>query len=82
MEIQFADHFAAWVDFYAWVTKPEIWADIDRAGRDQIAKAERRRLGLHRSPLTDAGIKSLLTKHAPSRYRFEERVILIEKASA
>lgn len=82
MEKQFADYFAAWDDFFEWVKKHENWKGVDRFGRDQIAKAQKRRVGEYRSPLTEVGIKSLLTKHAPTRYLFEEHVILIDKGPA
>lgn len=81
----------AWEDFYQWAKLPENWKVISPAGRDQIAKAQRSyqywkgrgaesaesdpdrlpQLGPNR-------IESLLTKHAPDRYRFDLGVYLVE----
>lgn len=71
-------HLDAWANFFAWVHLPENWAKIDRAGRDRIKKAHRRYLYKHPSDLGYEGVKTILTKYAPDRYRFDERVILIE----
>lgn len=66
----------AWVDFFDWVRQSESWAGLSRAEKQYLYKAEKARrdggLGYDR-------IKRLLTTHAPDRYRFEERVIIIEE---
>lgn len=71
-------HLDAWANFYTWVNLPENWANVDRAGRDRIKKAHRRYLFKEPADLGYDGVKNLLTKYAHDRYRFEERVILIE----
>lgn len=69
--------FQAWEDFEKNILptlKGKIrWQEFNRvqqARRDYAAEK-----------LKEKRIRNLLTKYAPDRYRFEERVILIEKAS-
>lgn len=67
----------AWADFCRWIESRRGSGEIAAIPKDvqeaKYADAARRRYGLG-----DRRIKSLLTKHAPDRYRFEERIILIE----
>lgn len=66
---------AAWADFWRWVKARPEWKDIPRKEKQYMYRAKKDakdgRLGYER-------IKNILSKYAPARYRFEERVILIE----
>ena len=71
-------YLEAWDDFYTWARLPENWTNIKRPWRDKIIKAQRRHVTGKPSSLKCEGVKSIIMKCAPVRYRFEERVILIE----
>lgn len=70
------DYLEAWEDFYAWVNQPEQWANIDRPGRDRIAKAQKRHTDKTPTPLGFVGVMSLLNEYASERYRF---VVILDK---
>lgn len=70
------NHLEAWADFYEWVSQPEQWETVDRAGRDRIAKAQKRYTDKEPTPLGFIGVIRLLNKYAPDRYR---AVIIREK---
>lgn len=66
---------AAWADFWRWVkTRPE-WKDIPRKQKQYMYRAAKDcredKLGYER-------VKNILTQYAPDRYRFEERVVVVE----
>lgn len=69
-------HLEAWEHFYKWVRLPENWKDVDRKGQDRILKAQRRYLHKTPSGLGYEGVKTILTKYAPGRYDFLERVVI------
>lgn len=71
----------AFEDFLKWIKASGVWDTLSAkeknriitARRDNAGKRNARRIGYER-------LKSILTTHAPDRYLFQERVILIEKA--
>jgi len=65
----------AWADFWMWIKTQREWADIKRRPKQYLYKAAK---DYRENKLGQSRIKSLLTKYAKDRYRFEERVILIE----
>lgn len=66
---------AAWADFWQWIKTQPHWRDIPRTQKQYMYRASKDeregKLGYER-------IKNILTEYAPDRYRFDERVILIE----
>lgn len=68
----------AFADFLIWVKASGRWADLNKAHRNRIITARRDADGKRGLPLGVARIRSILNDYAPERYRFEERVILIE----
>ena len=70
---------SAWHDFYAWAKLQPFWGDLDKEERDRMYERNAAAKGQRRYPLRAETIKRILVKYAPNRYRFEDRVILIEK---
>lgn len=68
----------AWQDFYAWMKSRRDAGEFTRIPAD-VQEAKYAAAGERRYLLGEKRIKNLLSKYAPERYRFEERVILIEK---
>lgn len=68
----------AWHDFYAWAVKTGLLASLPEIERKRIYQRNASAKGQRKYPLSNEKIKQTLTKYAPDRYRFEERVILIE----
>lgn len=72
------DYLEAWTDFYRWILHPARWKNVDRAGRDRIAKAQQRYILGKPARLNYEGVKSLLEQYAHGRYEFKENIILYE----
>ena len=71
-------HMEAWKDFYKWMLSRQASGEISAMPKD-IQEAKYAASGERRYGLGDKRIKNLLTKYAPDRYRFEERVILVDQ---
>lgn len=68
----------AFADFLIWVKASGRWGSLSKAHRNRIITARRDAEGKRGLTLGVARIRSILNDYAPERYRFEERVILIE----
>lgn len=69
----------AWHDFYAWAMGQPFWAGLEPGERRRMYERNAAAKGQRKYPLRSETIKKILTTHASDRYRFEERVILLEK---
>lgn len=68
----------AFADFLKWVHESGTWGNLDTAERNRIITARRDAEGKRGIKLKDTRIRAILNDYAPDRYRFEERVILIQ----
>ena len=68
----------AFADFLTWVKASGRWTDLNKAQRNRIITARRDAAGKRGLTLGATRIRAILNDYAPARYRFEERVILIE----
>ena len=70
-------HMEAWNNFFNWMLSRQSAGEIAAMPKD-IQEAKYAASGERRYGLGEKRIKNLLPKYAPDRYRFEERVILVE----
>ena len=68
----------AFADFLRWVHESGTWGNLEIKERNRIITARRDAAGKRGIVLQNTRIKSILNDYAPDRYRFEERVILID----
>lgn len=68
----------AWADFYEWAKTNKILTGLPKAERRRVYDAQADYLGSRGQKLGNERIKDIIEKYAPERYRFEQRVILIE----
>lgn len=68
----------AWHDFYAWAIKTGLLPKLSDEERRRIYQRNASAKGQRKYPLSNEKIKETLTTYAPERYRFEERVLLLE----
>ena len=68
----------AFADFLKWVKSSGTWSTLTKEQKNRIITARRDADGKRGIDLKTTRIRAILNDYAPARYRFEERVILIE----
>ncbi len=66
----------AWHDFYAWARLQPFWGNLEEVEKARMYERNASAKGQRRYPLRAETIRRILTRYAPERYEFRERVIL------